>query len=84
MPKTARRIEVARFVWEHERLDGYRDSAPWTKRAKQWNDNIPAQVQIILECSSAMYRIVVPGHQQLGRNLAHEVLQEAYRIFSVT
>jgi hypothetical protein len=41
MPKTARPLEVARFVWERERLDGYRKPAPWTKWVKQWNEQHP-------------------------------------------
>jgi hypothetical protein len=41
MPKTARPLEVARFVWERERLDGYRHPAPWTKWVKQWNNEHP-------------------------------------------
>jgi hypothetical protein len=37
MPKTAKPLEVARFVWERERHDGYREPAPWTAWLKQWN-----------------------------------------------
>ncbi len=41
MPKTAKPLEVARFVWERERLDGYREPAPWTEWLRQWNDEHP-------------------------------------------
>jgi hypothetical protein len=41
MPKTVKPLEVARFVWERERLDGYREPAPWTAWLKQWNDEHP-------------------------------------------
>lgn len=41
MPKTARTLEVARFVWGRERRDGYREPAPWTEWVKEWNDEHP-------------------------------------------
>lgn len=41
MPKTAKPLDVARFVYERDRLDEYRDSAPWTKWVEQWNDEHP-------------------------------------------
>jgi hypothetical protein len=41
MPKTAKPLEVARFVWERERRDGYRERAPWTAWLRQWNDEHP-------------------------------------------
>jgi hypothetical protein len=41
MPKTAKPLEVARFVWERERLDGYRERAPSTEWVKEWNDKHP-------------------------------------------
>ena len=41
MPKTAKPLAVARFVWERERLDGHRRRAPWTKWVEQWNDEHP-------------------------------------------
>src|ERR687897_1217194 len=30
-----------------------------------------------------MYRRAIPDHQHLARNLAHEVLEEAYRVLSL-
>ena len=41
MPKTATPLEVARFVWEREREDGYREPPPWTKWVEQWNETHP-------------------------------------------
>jgi hypothetical protein len=31
----------ARFVWERERLGGYRKPPPWTAWLEQWNDEHP-------------------------------------------
>lgn len=41
MPKTEIPLEVARFVWERERLDGYREPAPWTEWVERWNEEHP-------------------------------------------
>lgn len=41
MPKTAKPLEVALFVWKRERIDGYREPAPWTAWLKQWNNEHP-------------------------------------------
>ncbi len=41
LPKTSKPLEVARFVWERERLDGYRERAPWTAWLERWNDKHP-------------------------------------------
>ena len=41
LPKTAKPLDVARFVWERERLDGYRERAPWTAWLKRWNAEHP-------------------------------------------
>ncbi len=41
MPKMAKPLEVARFVWERERIDGYREPAPWTEWLRRWNDKHP-------------------------------------------
>ena len=41
MPKTARPLEVARFVWERGRLNEYRESTPCTAWLKQWNAEHP-------------------------------------------
>jgi hypothetical protein len=41
IPKTAKPLEVARFVWERERRDGYRQPAPWTAWLQQWNEEHP-------------------------------------------
>jgi hypothetical protein len=41
LPKTARPLEVARFVWERERLDGYRKPAPWKTWFERWNEEHP-------------------------------------------
>ena len=41
MPKTAKPLEVARFVWERMRIDGYREPYPWTKWVEQWNGEHP-------------------------------------------
>lgn len=41
MPKTAKPLEVARFVWKRDRLDGYRDPAPWTEWVELWNAEHP-------------------------------------------
>lgn len=41
MPKTTKPLDVARFVWDRERLDGHRERPPWTKWVEQWNDEHP-------------------------------------------
>ena len=41
IPKTSKPLEVARFVWERERIDGYREPAPWTAWLRQWNNEPP-------------------------------------------
>jgi hypothetical protein len=41
LPKTARPLEVARFVWERERLDGYHEPPPWKSWFEQWNELHP-------------------------------------------
>jgi hypothetical protein len=41
MPKTAKPLEVTRFVWERERLYDNRKPRPWTAWWKQWNDEHP-------------------------------------------
>lgn len=41
LPKTSKPLEVAQFVWERERLDGYRERAPWTAWLREWNDMHP-------------------------------------------
>ncbi len=41
MPKTAKPLDVARFVWEREKLDGYREPAPWTEWVERWNEEHP-------------------------------------------
>ncbi len=41
LPKTARPLEVARFVWEQERRDGYREPAPWKSWYGRWNEEHP-------------------------------------------
>ena len=41
LPKEARTLEVARFVWERERLDGYREPPPWTAWFERWNAENP-------------------------------------------
>lgn len=41
LPKTARPLEVACFVWERERLDGYREPAPWKAWFERWNEEHP-------------------------------------------
>ena len=41
MPKTAKPLDVARFVWERERSDGYREPAPWTAWLERWNNEHP-------------------------------------------
>lgn len=38
LPKTTRPLEVARFVWEQERLHGYREPPPWTAWFERWNE----------------------------------------------
>lgn len=40
MPKTAKPLEVARFVYERDRED-YRETPPWTAWLKQWNEKHP-------------------------------------------
>jgi hypothetical protein len=39
--KTATPLEVARFVWEQERLDGYREPPPWKAWFERWNEEHP-------------------------------------------
>ena len=41
LPKTVRPLEVARFVWKRERLDGYREPAPWKAWFERWNEENP-------------------------------------------
>jgi hypothetical protein len=41
LPKEARTLEVARFVWERERLDGYREPPPWKAWWERWNEENP-------------------------------------------
>jgi hypothetical protein len=41
LPKEARTLEVARFVWERERLDGYREPPPWKAWFVRWNEENP-------------------------------------------
>ena len=41
MPKTDKPLEVARFVFERERLEGDRGQATWTKWWRQWNEMHP-------------------------------------------
>jgi hypothetical protein len=41
MPKSEKPLEVARFVYERERLDGFSEPAPWTALLKRWNDEHP-------------------------------------------
>jgi hypothetical protein len=41
MPKVEKTLEVARFVWERERVDGYSEPPPWTKWVEQWNIEYP-------------------------------------------
>lgn len=41
MPKTEKPLEVARFVRERERLDGFREPFPWTALLQRWNDEHP-------------------------------------------
>jgi hypothetical protein len=41
IPKTSKPLEVARFVWERERIDGYREPAPCTAWLRQWNNEHP-------------------------------------------
>jgi hypothetical protein len=38
LPKEVRTLEVARFVWEQERLDGYREPPPWKAWCERWNE----------------------------------------------
>ncbi len=40
-PKTEKPLEVARFVWEWCRADGYHGPPPWTEWLRQWNDEHP-------------------------------------------
>ncbi len=40
LPKTSTPLEVARFVWERERLNGY-ERPPWTTLFEQWNEEYP-------------------------------------------
>jgi hypothetical protein len=41
LPKEARTLEVARFVWERERLEGYRERPPWKAWFELWNEENP-------------------------------------------
>jgi len=41
MPKTTKPLEVARFVWERERLHEHGKPRPWTAWWKEWNDEHP-------------------------------------------
>ena len=41
MPKTAKSLEVARFVWRRDRHEGYRERPTWTRWVEQWNDEHP-------------------------------------------
>jgi hypothetical protein len=41
LPKEARTLEVARFVWERERLDGYHGRPPWKAWFERWNEENP-------------------------------------------
>ena len=41
LPKTTRPLEVARFVWEQERLKGYREPSPWSVWYELWNEENP-------------------------------------------
>jgi hypothetical protein len=38
LPKTVRPLEVARLVWKRERLNGYREPAPWKAWFERWNE----------------------------------------------
>jgi hypothetical protein len=40
MPKTAKPLEVARFVWKRKRVE-YREPVPWTAWLEQWNEEHP-------------------------------------------
>jgi hypothetical protein len=41
LPKTTTPLEVARFVWEQERLYGYREPTPWSNYFQRWKDENP-------------------------------------------
>jgi hypothetical protein len=40
-PKTAKPLEVARFVRERARLEGYREPPPWKAWFERWNEEHP-------------------------------------------
>jgi hypothetical protein len=42
LPKTPTPLEVARFVWERERQNGY-ERPPWPKLLEQWNEKHPGK-----------------------------------------
>jgi hypothetical protein len=41
LPKEARTLEVARFVWRQERLDGFRERPSWKAWTERWNKEHP-------------------------------------------
>ena len=41
LPKEARTLEVARFVYERKRIDGYREPPPWKAWFERWNEENP-------------------------------------------
>jgi hypothetical protein len=41
LPKRTMPLEVARFVWEQERLHGYREPPPWRSWYERWNEEHP-------------------------------------------
>jgi hypothetical protein len=41
LPKTARPLAVACFVWEQERLEGYRKPSSWRAWFERWNEQHP-------------------------------------------
>jgi len=41
LPKTTTPLEVARFVWEQERLHGYKEPTPWSALFRRWKDKNP-------------------------------------------
>ena len=41
IPKEAKTLEVARFVRQRERLDGYREPPPWKARFERWDEENP-------------------------------------------
>ncbi|MGI9048795.1 MAG: hypothetical protein ACR2GU_05405, partial [Rubrobacteraceae bacterium] len=41
LPKKTKTLEVARFVWEQERINGYCEPAPWSLWCKRWNKENP-------------------------------------------